>query len=234
MLKKWIRRSADKGSWAIEDQTIVDNFTSVPENTYLVSFPRTGSHWLRMLMELYFEQPSLVRIFYYPEKKNYLALHTHDLELSVKRLNVIYLYRHPVETVYSQLRYERDDIENREKIAYWADLYGRHLDKWLHQEDFTTKKTCLRYEGLKSEPAREFAKVCAHFGMKFDLHKLDEAAVRVSKKEVKSKTDHDPNVTNLSKEYTSTRKRFQERQGGYVWKILLAGRDHLKEDFDNE
>ena len=30
---------------------------------FLVSFPRTGSHWLRMLMELYFDKPSLTRSF---------------------------------------------------------------------------------------------------------------------------------------------------------------------------
>ena len=37
-------------------------YTANLQNPFLISFPRTGSHWLRMLCELYFERPTLVRL----------------------------------------------------------------------------------------------------------------------------------------------------------------------------
>ena len=42
---------------------IVERHIADPEFPYLISFPRTGSHWLRMLMELYFDRPSLTLLF---------------------------------------------------------------------------------------------------------------------------------------------------------------------------
>ena len=130
-------------SFVINDQSVIEAFTKDSTNTLLISFPRTGSHWLRMLAELYFGRPSLVRVFYYPNRQDYLFLHTHDLDLSVKSSRVIYLYRAPVDTIYSQLRYYDESPNDRARVIYWADLYGRHLDKWLCSERFTTQKTIL-------------------------------------------------------------------------------------------
>ena len=101
-LKRRMRRARD--ATYVVDAESIRKFEDNPDNPYLVSFPRTGSHWLRMVMERYFGRPSLVRVFYYPERNDFLTLHTHDLELDVQRRNVIYLYRDPVETVFSQMR----------------------------------------------------------------------------------------------------------------------------------
>ena len=106
-----LRREFEKnGSVAITSPEVLEAFTSNPESTFLVSFPRTGSHWLRLLMELYFERPSLVRVFYYPERTDYLTYHTHDLSLDVQHPRVIYLYREPVATIYSQMQYHGEDL----------------------------------------------------------------------------------------------------------------------------
>ena len=220
----------DHNSIVITDQSTIEAFKNDPNHTLLVSFPRTGSHWLRMLMELYFGRPSLVRIFYYPEKNDYLTLHTHDLELDAECRSVIYLYRDPVNTVYSQLRYHKEDINNRDRITYWSDLYGRHLAKWLHQEGFTRKKTIVRYERFKDPGNDEFRKICDHFKEPFEKERLDLAMSRVSKEHVQEKTVHDQQVINLTRQYTEERKRFHDRQGGFVWQVLFDGREHLRKD----
>jgi hypothetical protein len=233
LLKQVLGRSvvSDNSSVAITDQSILKAFKSISDNTFLVSFPRTGSHWLRMLMELYFERPSLVRVFYYPERTDYLTLHTHDLALDVERSHVIYLYRNPVDTIYSQLQYHEENIDDRERIAHWTDLYGRHLDKWLYQETFTERKTVLRYEGLKEDLPEEFRKVCKHFDSPFDEERLEAVAERVSKGRVKEKTPHDPQVMNLTQPYEEERRRFREEHGEFVWQVVLDGRAHLRQDF---
>lgn len=219
------------GSVVINDQTIIEAFKNDPNNTLLVSFPRTGSHWLRMVMELYFGRPSLVRVFYYPQQNDYLSLHTHDLELDEESGSVIYLYRDPVDTIYSQLKYHKEDTNKHETIAYWSDLYGRHLDKWLHQERFTRLKAIVRYEQFKASPYDEFRKICDHFGEPFETERFESIMSRVSKKHVNEKTVHDPQVINLSEKYAEERKRFNDEKGGFVWQVLLNGREYLQEKF---
>jgi hypothetical protein len=221
----------EKRSVAIKDNDVIESFRADLDNTFLVSFPRTGSHWLRMLMELYFERPSLVRVFYYPERIDYLTLHTHDLDLDVERSHVIYLYRDPVDTVYSQLQYHQEDVNDRERIGHWADLYGRQLDKWLHQETFTKRKTVLRYEGLKRDIIEEFRKVCKHFDTTLDVERIKVAADRVSKERVKEKTRHDPRVMNLTQTYEEQRRQFHAEHGQFGWQVVFNGREHLRRYF---
>jgi FkbM family methyltransferase len=219
------------GSVGVTDPKIIARFIANPENTFLVSFPRTGSHWLRLIMELYFERPSLVRAFYYPDRTDYLSLHTHDMDLGVQRRDVIYLYRDPVDTIYSQLGYHKESADDTGRIHHWANLYGRHLDKWLWTERVTTHKTLITYEGLKNDFAVEFAKVTAHFGKVLDPTKLSGARDRTGKDEVKRKTSHDQQVINTSAEYGNRRSDFRTRHATLVWEIVLAGRPHLKQFF---
>jgi hypothetical protein len=186
----WDERNNDvavAGSVLIQDIEERQKFLSDQNNTLLVSFPRTGSHWLRVLMELYFEKPSLVRVFYYPERKDYLTYHTHDMKLDIEHPTVLYLYRDPVDTIYSHLRYHKESVDDRNRVSYWSDIYGRHLDKWLAKEGFTRKKTVLRYENFKADMATEFAKVTQHFGMDLDKEKLALIASRVTHEEVKKR-----------------------------------------------
>jgi hypothetical protein len=160
-----------------------------------------------------------------------MLLHTHDLELDVVRSDVIYLYRDPVDTVYSQLRYHREDSTNGARIAYWSDLYGRHLDKWLHEESFTERKTVVTYEGLKADIVGEFSKLCKHFGVTLDAERLQVVAEHVTKKRVKEKTDHDEQVVDLAEDHNVRRSRFRVDQSDYVWEALLNGREHLRQNF---
>ena len=232
--RKWaVKQRVDSGSTHIHDQAIIDQFTADPDHTFLVSFPRTGSHWLRMLMELYFEQPSLVRLFYYPENRDFLTLHTHDLELDVERSHVIYLYRDPVDTIFSQLYYHDETLNDRNRVAYWSDLYGRHLDKWLHQERFTSRKTILTYEGMKEDLAAEFAKITEHFEQGFDKVHLEHVAKRVTKETVKRKTTHDKQTVQLDSSYESKREDFRTSQRRFVWGVLIEDRPYLMNYFDD-
>ncbi|MFH2008145.1 MAG: sulfotransferase domain-containing protein [bacterium] len=214
------------------DQALVERYAANPDNPYLISFPRTGSHWLRMMIELYFERPTLVRNFYFPERTNYLLCHHHDVDLEVERRNVLYLYRDPVATVYSQLRYDNEPVSDKDRIAHWSTVYGKHLDKWLVQERFTTVKTVLTYEGLKENLEREFSKVTAHFGETLAAERLQRAAAQVTKGEVKSKTAHDRQVVQLDQGYETSREAFRERSTEVVWESVFKARNQLRPFFE--
>lgn len=232
-LKAWLMGTRNKTSTsqAVKDQAVIAAFNANPENPYLVSFPRTGSHWFRMLAELYFEQPSLVRTFYFHNRDDFLMLHTHDMDLATQRRNVIYLYRDPVPTVFSQLQYENDDPNDVNRIRHWANLYGQHLDKWLYQETFTTRKTPITYEMLKEDMVGVFEKACAHFERPLRPERIHEVAQIVTREEVKRKTTHDDNVVALRKDYPYERASFTQQHAQTVWQAVLEGRPHLKDAF---
>lgn len=225
VLRRFVGRSED--SIPVTDRKVVDAFVAAPDNTFLVSFPRTGSHWLRMLMEVYFGRPSLVRVFYYPERRDYLTLHTHDLDLDLERTNVIYLYRDPVATIFSQLCYHDEPLDDCARINHWSDLYGRHLDKWLCRERFTRCKTVLTYEAMKQDLVGEFAKVTRHFGEELDEARLAKAASLVTKDEVRRKTRHDAQVVQARPDYDRAGLEFKKKQGALVWDVVTRGRPYL-------
>ena len=220
-----------QGSYPVTDRKVIRSFIANPDNTFLVSFPRTGSHWLRMLMERYFERPSLTRVFYYPDRTDYLSLHTHDLNLDVERSHVIYLYRLPVATVYSQLQYHRQPLDDREAIVYWSELYGRHLAKWLHDEAFTSHKTMLRYTQMQENLVPTFEKICLHFGVSLDAERLGGIAQEMTLAHTRQKTRHDPQAVNTSQTYRQERERFKVNHKSLVWDTLLSGRPYLEAFF---
>lgn len=220
------------GSVSVDDPEVIKSFTDNPDFPYLVSFSRTGSHWLRMIMELYFEKPSLVRVFYFKDATDFTCLHRHDMDLELRRQNVIYLYRDPVETVYSQLGYYKESLDDPDKRQRWTNLYARHLAKWLVHDEFTRKKTIITYEGMKSNMHGEIEKICKHFGKAFDPAKLDSVLARVSKDELKKKTQHDQQVVNLSDAYLSKREVFRKKYSQSIYDELYAAEPALKKFFN--
>lgn len=208
-------------SWRIEQQR-VKQYCADPDAPFMVSFPRTGSHWLRMLCELYFEQPTLVRAFYYPDSENFLTCHTHDMDLACERRRVLYLYRDPVDTVFSQINYEEQSTDDETAVREWAGRYAEHLAKWLVNESFTHEKLVVRYEDIKRDLPGTFAKIADFFGQTLDVKKLEDAAGRVTKNEVKRKTAHDDRAVRLKADYELRRAKFREQFTDLIDQITIG------------
>ena len=131
-------RLREPGPSRLASKRAINAYRRRSDAVYLVSFPRTGSHWLRMMCEQYAQRPTLVRAFYPHDNTDYLFMHIHDVDLDFSASNVIYLYRDPVETVYSMLKYAQ--ASGDDQVRLWSDRYASHLRKWLLQEDFTPEK----------------------------------------------------------------------------------------------
>ncbi|MDA4844248.1 hypothetical protein [Hoeflea poritis] len=227
LIKAALKAKSRNEGFVYKDR-FVRSFTENPDNPFIVSFPRTGSHWLRLLMELYFRRPSLVRAFYYPEKSDFLACHVHDHDLDVERRNVVYLYREPVATIFSQLSYHGENVDDVSRIVHWSDLYARHLDKWIFSETFTQHKTVLCYDRMREDLEREFSSLCAHFSEKLDRQRLRRVARTVSKGEVKNLTAHDHRVVPDRPDYDDARKTFAGKHAPLVWKTLRGRNSRLE------
>ena len=182
-------------------------------------------------MELYFEKPALVRVFYYKNATDFTCYHTHDMDLKLERENVVYLYRNPVDTIYSQLRYYKEDIDDKVRRRYWVRLYAKHLTKWLIEEDFTKKKAIITYEGMRIDMIKEFTKVVQHFGNDLNLRKLENALLKVNKNELKKKTKHDKQVVNMSSEYQLMKNEFSKKYTEEIFSEIYSFEPELKKWF---
>lgn len=228
LLNRILKRNPNQdSSLSIDDQAVIKSFTDDPAFPYLVSFPRTGSHWLRMVMELYFEKPSLVRVFYYMDASNFTCYHTHDMDLKLQRNNVIYLFRNPVDTIYSQLCYCKEDPDDRAKRNACTSLYAQHLAKWLVREEFSQKKTIVTYEAMKADMAGEFGKIGQHFGVELDRQRLESILAMVSKANLKRKTRHDEQVVNLTTEYQDGKQSFSGKYKDEIYSQMYSGEPQL-------
>jgi len=225
--KKKERLLEDK-SIRVTDQKLIDSFVSRPDFPYMVSFPRTGSHWLRMLMELYFEKPSLARIFYYYDAKDFTCYHRHDEDLTLQHQNIIYLYRDAVPTIFSQMTYYKEDVNDRQRIIQWSSNYAKHLEKWLITESFTERKTILRYERLRDDMVNEFQKICSHMNAAFSAEKINKAATQVTKAKLKEKSSHDKQVVVTDPVYERRRLDFVQNHSSLVMDTVVAVNPRLQ------
>lgn len=219
-------------SYGISESSVWEKYVSNPEFPYLVSFPRTGSHWLRNVMELYFEKPSLTRVFYYRNPTDFTCFHIHDEDLSFnENKRIIYLYRDPVETIYSQMNFYNEDINDIERIEHWANIYGKHLQKWLLNDNLSIEKVVLTYEGLKHNFNDEFNKLMVFLNNSLDNVKLKKALNTVSKEQIKNRVQHDPRVINSSKNYSQNREVFKLSNEVFIRRIILKIDNRLSKYF---
>lgn len=172
---------------------------------------------VRLVAELYFGRPLLPRTFYHPCREDYLLLHTHDKELDLEHPTVVYLYREPVDTVFSELRYRDGAPDDVGMVDEVAAEYGRHLRKWLLGESFTRSKTALSYEFVVRRPVKAIERLCDHFDRRLDPERAERAWSRVTRAEVDRRTRHDPRVVpGRRDEYRKQRDGFRRTFGGRI------------------
>lgn len=166
----------------------------------LVSFPRTGSHWFRYVMELITGTPAIVSSYYFPNPEKCWGLHIHDRWLDNEDVPptrdlhcVIYLFREGKDTVYSTLRYDKtipdnwvgepNELINREVKAITSQ-YRSHLIRWrFNREDI---RSCLevRYEDMTKDTKLVFERVLQFLSLECDEKRLDYAIQSATKQNI--------------------------------------------------
>ena len=126
-----------------------------------ISYPRTGTHWLVNLIELY------------TDKNRYDIMdYTHDDKLISKHEDVdVYLFREPVYVIYSYHKANKTlDIKTI------IEEYKNHLNWYL-----PNSKIILTYEDISKKNYVNIEKVFSIFG-DWDKNKFDEIYEKVDKK----------------------------------------------------
>lgn len=217
-IKKWYLLKKDLKMRV--DPEIIKKTISDPDFPFLISYPRTGSHWLRMILALYTGKPSMPRLFYYRNAKIFTVYHTHDVDLKTYRKNVIYLYRNPVDTVFSNLNYFNLDITDKSEIIKATNEYLVNLKKWLIEDNFTTKKTIITYDKMRTNINIEFKKICNHLNIGFDANRLQLVLKKIDKKKLKRLTKYNKQIVNINPNYKNSRIIFREDFSGLIYKTI--------------
>lgn len=203
-----------------------------PDFPVLISFPRTGSHHLRFLMECYFEKPSLPRIFYYKKARSFTCCHMHDLippdsPAGIERKRVIYLYREPVASIHSVMRYYDEDLDAIQRIDHWSQVYRDHLKKWLLDERSSEEKILLRYEEFQKDPGASFQKLASFFGERWDPERFERIHESSGQEKVASRLPDNPSIIGNAKERRAERSKFEERAGARIREHIFGSTPDL-------
>lgn len=208
-----------------------------------ISYPRSGSNWVNCVMELYFNRPRLRRganTFMKNKKKrhDFMWFHDHDIfsKLKLRHENYIYLYRNPVNVIYSLLKAEHKIAQPYLKITdelvdKQINLLREHYKKYLLDGK---AKVIIKYETLKNNH-NEFEKFAKFMnpGLKnFEKEKL-EKAIKAVTKEGLAKSEPDKryfNTNMLSDEYEEDRAKFSEKYLERINSELIT--DELKRFFE--
>lgn len=210
------------------------------ENNYefprLVSFPRTGSHWFRYIMEMITGTPAIVSSYYFPNPENCWGLHIHDRWLDNNDVpptrdlhNVIYLFREGKDTVYSMLRYDKtipdswdgetNDLIDREVMAVTSQ-YESHLLRWrFNRQDI---HSCLevRYEDMTKDTKKVFESVMKFLSLECDNERLEYAIQNATKKNIDELiVDHhamDKTSAYNPEQHARIKARFKEIYGDLI------------------
>ncbi len=199
-----------------------------------VSFPRTGAHWINCVMELYFDRPRLREgrtTFLDKARTDWMWFHDHDFDLDLRHADVLFLYRDPVPTIFSNLAYDKaregggfwKRLLRREsasadeaEVEKYCDLYRRHLTKWLVSEE--RARTQVRHERFRADALAEFRAVCGHFSEALDEERARKAFATVTPEALVERTGDAPEMGShmLGDNYRENRAAFAERWGETV------------------
>lgn len=193
-----------------------------------VSYPRTGSHWIQAVMEIYFDQPRAPDqgngISWRPKKpkENYMWLHTHDRNFHVETihpLGAIFLYRDPVDAIYSLVLVRGG--ANEKNIRKAAGRFKRLFKKWVLERK---ARTVLAYEDLLEEPLPHIKRVSKHFKIPWNEVKAQEALNTCTKEAILNKNQNHSKFHNssfLEPEYAINRIKFRKKWGKLILEDVI-------------
>lgn len=201
-------------------------------NIFYVGVSRSGSHWLRIVLEEYMQGKSPVSNFIAcKDDINVLMSHlndfkgTHDMTLDFEAENVIYLYRNPIDCIFSNLKYDQTTIDNIELIDKYLNIWNKHIQKWVFDEKFTKRKVILSYENLKKDFVKEFSKILVYLNLEVDEKRIILAKETYTKNKIREIV-HDKKVINNETDYELQRERFVDLFGKYIFdKLPLTHKD---------
>ena len=185
------------------------NFAIYPDDTFLVSYPRSGNTWTRFLIAnlVYPDKDvsflNIERLIPDTSSQSNRAMRRTPRPRLIKIheyfdhrcRKVIYIARDPRDVVLSYYDFQRkyrhfedgypleryvdDCIQGRLSSAGWG-TWGENVASWLYTRGKTKGFLLLRYEDMMEDPARELTRVAAFLGIDADPARIQNAVDKSS------------------------------------------------------
>uniref|UniRef100_A0A8D2CRB1 Sulfotransferase n=1 Tax=Sciurus vulgaris TaxID=55149 RepID=A0A8D2CRB1_SCIVU len=202
----------------------LDSFDAREDDVFLVSYPKSGTHWVAEVIEnipnarITITSPiELGDISKFEELKLYSkrrVIPTHlsydmlPVNIKQKQCKIIYVIRNPKDTAVSLFHYYRDN-PNLPHIETWAAflelflrgdvVYGSWFDHVLSWEEHKNDNTLIIfYEEMKKDFSKSLKKITTFLGIHVNDSEINKIAWKTSFSEMKNNTvkeNHDPNHT---------------------------------------
>ena len=185
------------------------DFAIYPDDTFLVSYPRSGNTWTRFLIAnlVYPDKDvsflNIERLIPDTSSQSNRAMRRAPRPRLIKIheyfdhrcRKVIYIVRDPRDVVLSYYDFQRkyrhfedgypleryvdDCIQGRLNSAGWG-TWGENVASWLYTRGKTKDFLLLRYEDMMDDPARELTRVAAFLGIDSDPTRIQSAVEKSS------------------------------------------------------
>jgi hypothetical protein len=161
---------------------------------------------------------------------NPMWTHTHDGNLGFETNKpVVYLWRDPVDTVFSLLKLSGKPTGNKGDVVGEAMRYKANYEKWTTQP--ADKKVLLvSYEDLLSEPHEQLKRISEFFNVTFDLERSKMAFATVggvkNTNEKNGRNGKFKNAASHTAGYKKSREDFRNR-----WKDVIVSRTNIPTRF---
>ena len=187
----------------------------------LCTYPRSGSHWLRMILERITDRPTVPRAFLCHPCNNPILRHLHDRTFRYRRTDqpAVILFRHPLPTMYSYVVYRKWGVRSVRD----ADLFRqvnrmkRWLNKWVNQAPPSKQYMRMRYEELVKYPSEYVSRVLAFLPTTQDrpwsASEIEAAVREFSVERVSKLATWNKRVISLRTDKARRRKDFIQRRG---------------------
>jgi len=200
----------------------------------VIGFPRCGNHFLKFLLEKYFNRIGLgtggLGVKGHPT--DFMWIYDHDHGRVLPSFDkVLYLYRVPVSVISSLVYIEKErpareehtrDCSYEEVIIVLANLYKEHLKKYLI--NYPNKVFAIRYEKLLSnERYDEFEIACNYFSTTIDRNKFDNT-YKIATKTAVIRNRNNAYYGNylLSDEYAKYKLNFRKKYVNMINDIIFT------------
>lgn len=203
-----------------------------PNLPILVSYPRSGVHWIQAMMEVYFDRPRGPRqnggITWRPQREDeeFMWIHTHDRgQLVPTDRKCLFLLRDPIACIYSFLAVEGNRADES-TIARECHEFSRLFQKWVINDN---AEDVIRYEDIVRDPLQGIADISRHHSARFDKERAAHAVELCTKKAIIDKGSKQPKAlakfhspSLLDKHYDDSRDVFRIHWLDYIKRFILT------------
>ncbi|CAN2390158.1 Belongs to the sulfotransferase 1 family [Pristimantis euphronides] len=231
----------------------LDGFQAREDDLLLVSYPKSGTHWLAEIMKHLYPAPvsltspiELGDVAKLEELKSttwrriiptHLSYAMLPPDFKGKKCKAIYIIRNLKDTAVSLFHYYRDN-PNLPTVEGWSTylhmflhgqvVFGSWFDHVLSWEENRNEMGALllHYESMKKDPFQLVRRICTYLGINISDDEIHDICRKTSFSEMKSSVEQEPGLAHTVCALTSNRKLVFRKGTVGEWKHYFTSKQN--------